>query len=228
MKNVIFAFAGAVLLLPAVATVVRPAADALSWQTVRNANDPLVWRWDAADSAATVTVSGLTAKVVVTAPVARQTEEAYGSFAIDLTDIDTSREQVFDVTVALGSGQSVRETLSARLAYLPSVTVGAVDVRPEGTRKWKKVGSEPVAIAYSSRWNEETAGAETAALTVEGSVRAETTPLPSVGGFTALAGEAYAAPGEEIPVSVAFDDESVATLQAVLRWTPGGLILLLR
>jgi len=226
MKRMLLALACAPLLLTAQGADVRSMTDALDWQTVYDATQPLTWRWDAADAVATVTVSGLTSKVSQAATVDRQSGSDYGVYTLDLAGVDTAQEQVFDVTVALGTASSVRETLTARLAYLPSVTCGKVTVRQAGVRKWSRIGSDPVAVGYSSLWTTNTT-AETATLTVSGSVRAETVPLPTVGGFTVIQAEEYAKAGETFPVSVAFGDEAEASLQALL-YLSGGFLLMLR
>ena len=112
---VMAAVAGSVL-----AVTVATPENGILWQAVRDPSQPIEWRWEGDDvTSARVTIaSPMDGTTFAPVSVARTGGSLYGSIAMPGGRI-AGKEYLYDITVELLAGETVKDTLNARVVFLP-------------------------------------------------------------------------------------------------------------
>ena len=188
----------------------RNPADLRTWCVMPDATAPLVWRWAAGASSATLTVKDVVTGSERDIVVARSGEALDGSAA--LPDLGTG-EHLVDVTLA----QNVGTPVTARLKLGSPDTVCAD--RTESAFRTIKTAR---IYSWSDLWSD--APATTATLeTLSGTTVLASKPLQAPGGFDVLRDGDFAGNIRDIGARLSFDGEPAWL--ADLRISAGLLLL---
>ena len=143
-------FAMAIAAGPVSAVTVATPENGILWQTARDPSQPIQWRWEGDDvTSARVTIaSPMDKRTFVPVAVARTGGSLYGS--IEMPDGRVAgKEYLYDITVELMAGETVEETLNARVVFLPERAV--VDSASELSKRHVEGAA---LYSYNAQWDE--------------------------------------------------------------------------
>ena len=123
--------------LHAFAATVLSKADARLWETVVDRQSPLSWPWEDGADSATLVFSNRATHAVSSVTVVRREGESRGSLAQPLPP--PRCESVVDVSLVQSKGAAAFPAECATLAYVSGAGGGALTVRAERTREWRRV-----------------------------------------------------------------------------------------
>lgn len=190
----------------------RNPADRRTWSVMPDAMAPLVWRWAAGASSATLTVTDVVTGAQTAVEVARSGEALDGSAV--LPDLGAG-EHLVDVALV----QDIGTPVMARLKLGSPETVCA-----DKTERAFKTIKEARIYSWSDLWTD--APATTATLeTLSGSTVLATKTLPATGGFDVLRDGDFAGNIRDVGARLSFDGEPAWL--ADLRISVGLLLLVL-
>jgi hypothetical protein len=211
---------------------VRRSGNGRLWQTVIDAAEPIVWRWDDDARSAVLSVADRTASSEVEYTVGRSGDDRRGSAALEVPeDLADGVEHLYDLTLRQYS-EAGKETsvFSARVALLPpSAGSGSVLCGVSDSRHWSRVRSSPRLFAYDAEWSGGAAMSPDAWFSALSATARIDRTLPGSAGYDtvdpSLAAALTGRPLADVTVMTGFGENGTPFASETLRIGVGGLLL---
>lgn len=132
------------------AITLRPAAGRV-WQTCLQPSKPIKWPWIDGATAARLTVNSPCEGKAYAYAVVRADGDRYGMQALPANRCPGS-ERLFDLVLEYLNGETVLATETARVAVIPGVAGGTIDLRDPAASSWADSPYRHPMFAYDASW----------------------------------------------------------------------------
>ncbi len=201
------------------AITLRPAEGHV-WQTCLNPSEPVRWPWVDGSTAARLTINSLCNGKASVYTVVRADGDRHGAQALPENRRPGS-ERLFDLVLEYLNCETVLATETARVAVLPGVAGGTIDLRDPAASDWANSPYRHPMFAYDADWAEGEASVISLRRSV-GSAEAAVRDLDGASGYDVVDA------ANDATTILSLLRDGVAAFTGVCKYVRCGLVVLVR